>query len=77
MDLTKDLSQLGLTQNQAKVYLACLQLGVDTVWHIAKFANLKRPTVYLILDDLGQKGLVSKTKKDLKTFLKLKILIRF
>ena len=70
MDLTKNLNQLGLSRNQAKVYLASLQLGVDTVWNIAKHANLKRPSVYLILDDLERMGLISRTKKEHKTLIK-------
>ncbi|OGY87463.1 MAG: hypothetical protein A2233_00925 [Candidatus Kerfeldbacteria bacterium RIFOXYA2_FULL_38_24] len=67
MNLQENLTQLGLTVKQAQVYLACLQLGVDTVYSIAKFTGLKRPTVYLILDDLENKGLVSKTRDIKKT----------
>ena len=63
MDLSKKLIKLGFTQKQALVYLACLQLGVATVLQIAQFAGLKRPIVYLILDDLEEKGLVSKVKE--------------
>ncbi|HAT04026.1 MAG TPA: hypothetical protein DCS29_04630 [Candidatus Magasanikbacteria bacterium] len=61
MDLIKTLKQTGLSENQASVYIATLQLGVDTVLNISRSANLKRPTVYLILDDLERRGLVSKT----------------
>ena len=70
MDLTKTLTKIGLTDNQAKVYLACLQLGMDTVLNISKNAGLKRPTVYLLLDDLEHLGLVSKTKQKTKTLYK-------
>ena len=70
MELAKNLQQLGLTENQAKVYISCLQLGVDTVLNIAKIAELKRPTVYLILDELENLGLVSKTKKASKSLFK-------
>jgi sugar-specific transcriptional regulator TrmB len=70
MDLQKNLHQLGLSQKEAKVYLACLQLGCDSVMNIAKFAGLKRPTVYLILDDLETRGLVSKTKDIKKNLFK-------
>lgn len=70
MDLNKDLTRLGLSHGQAKVYLTCLQLGRDTVLNIAKHADLKRPTVYLLLEDLEKKGLVTKTKKEHKTFFK-------
>ncbi len=70
MDLAKSLNKLGLTTKQAKVYLACLQLGVDSVLNIAKFASLKRPTTYLILDELETLGLVSKTKSGNKNLFK-------
>lgn len=70
MDLQKTLQQLNLSQKEAKVYLACLQLGCDSVLNIAKFAGLKRPTVYLILDDLEARGLVSKTKEIKKNLYK-------
>lgn len=70
MDLIKTLKTTGLSTNQAKVYIACLQLGVASVLNIAKNADLKRPSVYLILDDLENLGLVSKTKKTNKTLYK-------
>ncbi len=58
MDLVKNLHRLGLSENQARVYLSCLQLGTGSVLEIAKGAGLKRPTVYLLLDELESKGLV-------------------
>lgn len=62
------LQEIGLTEKQAKVYLACLELGKGTVFVIAKKAELKRPTVYLVLADLAQKGLVSVNKTPKATF---------
>lgn len=53
------LKQIGLNEKEAAVYLALLELGTSTVHGIARKADLKRPTVYLILDNLEQKGLVS------------------
>jgi sugar-specific transcriptional regulator TrmB len=67
MELIPNLTKLGLSENQAKVYLATLQLGTDTVQNIARYAMLKRPTVYLLLDDLVNLGLMSKTQKNRKT----------
>ena len=63
MDLIKNLKEIGLSENQAKVYLACLQLGQDSVLNIAKSAELKRPSVYLLLEELENKGLISQVKK--------------
>lgn len=67
MELEENLELVGLNKKQAKVYLACLQLGQSPVYKIAKKAELKRPTVYLALEELNIKGLVkvSKNKKHL------------
>jgi sugar-specific transcriptional regulator TrmB len=70
MELNQNLQKLGLNEKQTKVYLACLQLGVDSVANIARYADLKRPTVYLILDDLEKMNLISKIKKEKKSLFK-------
>jgi sugar-specific transcriptional regulator TrmB len=64
----KVLKDLGLTEIEAKVYLAALELGQDTVLHIAKKAGVKRPTCYVALDTLFGKGLVTKIEKKTTTF---------
>ena len=53
------LQKIGLTEKDAEVYLACLELGTQPASVIAKKASLKRPTTYLILEALVKKGLVS------------------
>lgn len=65
MALEKQLEQIGFHEKEAKVYLACLQLGQDTAYHIAQKCGLKRATVYFTLNLLVERGLVSiwKTKK--------------
>lgn len=70
MDLQRSLQQLGLTENQTKVYLACLQLGKDTVLNIAKYANVKRPSTYIILEELQKQGLVTKISEGKKSYFK-------
>ncbi len=59
----KILVDLGLTEIEAKIYLACLELGSDTVLNIAKKAQIKRPTCYVSLDNLTKKGYVTKIEK--------------
>ncbi len=59
----KILIDLGLTEIEAKIYLACLELGSDTVLNIAKKAQIKRPTCYVSLDNLLTKGYVTKIEK--------------
>jgi sugar-specific transcriptional regulator TrmB len=57
MDL---LLALGLTLNQAKVYLAVLRLEKTTVGQIAKFSKVYREDVYRILPALEQMGLIER-----------------
>lgn len=59
METLEVLEKVGLNQKEAGVYLALLELGTASVLSIAKKAGLKRPTTYLILDDLESRGLVS------------------
>lgn len=63
----KVLQNLGLNEKQAKVYLALLELGKATVVEIAKKSGLKRPTTYVVLDDLKTKGLVSAVPEKKRT----------
>ena len=62
--LKKQLEQAGLTEREAAIYFASLQLGPASVLVIAKKANMKRPTAYLVLDELVRKGLVSLVPKE-------------
>lgn len=64
-DIEKRLQALGLEDKEAKIYLTCLQLGKETVFHIAEHSGIKRTTVYFILKSLAEKGLIAteKTKK--------------
>jgi len=52
------LEQLGLTQKEAAVYLAVLELGRAPVLRIAQKAGIKRPTAYITLAELQEKGFV-------------------
>lgn len=61
------LEKLGLSEKEAKVYLATLELAQDTVQNIARKAEVNRPTTYFILEKLMQLGLVSKIEEDKKT----------
>ena len=53
------LISLGLTERQAVVYIKALEFGTFSVASLAHKTNIKRPTCYLVLDELAQKGLVS------------------
>lgn len=53
------LNRFGLTPNQAKVYLAALELGDARAQDIAKQAGVNRQTTYEVLDSLASMGLVN------------------
>lgn len=56
--LIQELKKLNLTEKEARVYLALLELGPATPYKIAKRARLKRPTAYVIAEELAEKGLI-------------------
>jgi len=57
--LTETLEKIGLTENEARVYYAALSLGPATVLQIANTAEIKRTTVYAVIESLQHKGLMS------------------
>lgn len=57
--LIKFLEDFGLSENEARVYSASLALGTSTIQRIAFQADLKRTTVYSIIESLRQKGLMN------------------
>ena len=67
MELYQQLQQLGLEEKQAKIYLAALELGPNTVLNIAEKADIKRSTAYIILKELIKKGLINITPKQKTT----------
>ncbi len=54
---TKHLAGLGISEKVARVYLAGLSLGTTSIQELARASGLKRPTVYLYVDELVEKGL--------------------
>jgi sugar-specific transcriptional regulator TrmB len=55
----KQLELLGLRDKEARIYMAALELGSFSVLEIAAKSGLKRPTCYIILDELTKRGLIS------------------
>jgi sugar-specific transcriptional regulator TrmB len=51
---------LGLTLNQAKVYLAVIKLEKTTVGQVAYFSKVRREDVYRILPSLEKMGLIER-----------------
>src|SRR4030042_565635 len=68
MTLQDQIQTLGLNQKQASIYLASLELGLTTVQNIAKKAQIKRSTVYEILEDLIKQNLITVIPKGKKRY---------
>ena len=59
----KELIDAGLSEKQADVYLACLEAGPSKIPQIASSAQIKRTTVYGIVEELVAMGLVRSSYK--------------
>jgi sugar-specific transcriptional regulator TrmB len=57
---TELLLGLGLTLNQARVYIAVLKLQKTTVGQVAKFSKVRREDVYRVLPSLEKMGLIER-----------------
>lgn len=57
--MLKHLQKIGLTEKEARIYLANLELGPSKIPDIAHKSKIKRTTVYVVVDSLIQKGLMS------------------
>ena len=57
--MIENLTKFGLSEKEAKVYLACLELGDSVASDIALKSNLPRTLIYDILERLIDLGLVS------------------
>lgn len=61
--LENDLLSLGLSEKEARVYLAVLELGKASANEISKKAGVNRATAYFILKSLMKLGLVSELEE--------------
>jgi len=66
MNTKEILKEYGLTEKEAKLYLASVALGTASITELAKKSNLKRPTTYIIIDELLKKNLLVKVPKGKK-----------
>ncbi|MEI6587898.1 MAG: helix-turn-helix domain-containing protein [Candidatus Moraniibacteriota bacterium] len=66
--LFHDLENLDLSANEAKVYLAALELEETSVERLSKKSGVKRTTVYLAVESLAKKGLISHSRRKNKAF---------
>ena len=68
MSIEEILVKTGLDEKEAKIYLALLDLGSEKVHAIAKKAEIKRPTAYVVLEQLYAKNFITKTYHNKKVF---------
>lgn len=62
----RELEKLGLSDKEALVYLAALELGPSPVQVISRKAEVNRATTYVMIEALLQKGLMSTFEKGKK-----------
>jgi len=62
------LKDLGLSEKEAKVYLATLELGSSSVQRIARKAGVNRATTYVMIESLIKQGLLSSFEQGKKRF---------
>lgn len=63
-DINKSLLSLGLNDKEAKVYTSLLELGVVTANKIAKETGINRSSVYVVIESLRKKGLITLSSAD-------------
>ena len=66
--MINELKKIGLSDKEAKVYLAGLELGKASVQDIAKKAGVNRTTVYVMVGSLENRGLMKTMKVGKRTF---------
>lgn len=64
----KELQDIGLSEKEARVYLAALELGRTTAEKLATHAKVNRSTTYVQLETLMKKGLMSTCEEEKKTY---------
>ena len=65
-DIKTGLYELGLSDKEAEVYLAMLELGPSSVQDISKRAGVNRSTTYVMIEGLKKHGLLSTFEKGKK-----------
>lgn len=63
MDIEGNLGELGLSRQEASIYISTLKLGLAKASQIAQKSGIKRGGVYYILKLLKEKGFVSEVIK--------------
>ena len=62
------IKNLNLTEHQAAVYLAALELGQAPMQDLARKSGVKRTTIYKFIDELRERGLILETRHHKRNF---------
>ena len=63
-NLLSILKSIGLSENQAKVYLAGLELGPTSILELARVSGVKRTTIYSVMEELLDHDYFTTLKKE-------------
>ncbi len=67
-DFVEIIKHIGLSMKGAKIYLAALELGEASVQQLAQKSKLKRTTLYYVIDELIEAGVLIPTKTGRKIY---------
>lgn len=67
-NLIELIKQYRLSDSEASLYLAALELGEASVQDMAKKSKIKRTSIYFMLEDLESKGVLTTAKRNKKTY---------
>ena len=61
--VVETMEKLGIDDKQAKVYLACLELGSATISELSEKSGIKRTSIYNFIEEMKQKGMITEIKE--------------
>jgi sugar-specific transcriptional regulator TrmB len=64
MDIEQVLHNFGFSEKETSVYLSLLELETATATQVADHSQINRSTVYVVIESLQKKGLISVHKED-------------
>lgn len=76
MSIYKTIQNLGLSEKAAKVYLAALEGGEQTIQQLAKNSGLKRTTIYYTIEELLKCGSILEINRRKKTYFQAESLVK-
>lgn len=68
MDKNEILQKIGLSKNEATIYLALLDLGPSRISQVSRKTSIHRPLIYKALPSLLEKKLITQSKRAKGTF---------